>query len=551
MRYLGYEQPVPQTIRFGGEPMLVGDHRLLLDDAGQRQRARRVAARASAALAARGTPEAGPLRKKLELSIKHHGCKGESAFTSLPYVNMQDLFLVPVAHALLYGVVANFFDDIFRKPAKDEEKEFTVAERDIRAIRERSSHITVSSDFGRAYRCIIVHRGGYLLEDWLHFCETFSHYIFRDVTRNGIKSPVLPPPVREMWQHLQAAVGHYFRPLHYKTRADFVAASRAAHESLVQFAKLAERRGFPGHTFSVNLHICICRLRLQEKQRGAVAVDLEFAVERVMQRFKRIAGSHVSARIEAHFAKQLLLGLALDRVARENPSMRTLDDILGIQERKYSGPHYDSDDGSGVLLRGAGIPVSGLRPLEAEEIAEAVGEAANFELDADLQQWVAAERQRGRGAVRRLDKPSLLAALSSKEPAALVFTRAEVNEESLFSAWYGRARTRVSNNVLVVWEEGGVEVPYIAEIKYFVKLPCGVRAAGREVQRPVRLAIASLKRARLEDGCYVTQQGEAGYLRFAIPTSALAAKLEKVIVARSPSEPGISCYMTYLHMTCR
>ena len=91
----------------------------------------------------------------------------------------------------------------------------------------------------------------YLLEDWLHFCGTFSAYVFKDA---------LSPELKEMWDLLCIAVAHYFRPVHHKSRGSFLAASRKASDVLRKFARLAEQRKFPARTFTINLHMCVCRL---------------------------------------------------------------------------------------------------------------------------------------------------------------------------------------------------------------------------------------------------------------------------------------------------
>jgi hypothetical protein len=88
------------------------------------------------------------------------------------------------------------------------------------------------------------------MEDWLHFVDTFAHYIFKDC---------LPPLLRQMWDLLAAAIKHYFRPRHFDTRKDFLAAAKQAHDALLTFATLAEEKEFPEGTFTMNLHMCICR----------------------------------------------------------------------------------------------------------------------------------------------------------------------------------------------------------------------------------------------------------------------------------------------------
>lgn len=91
----------------------------------------------------------------------------------------------------------------------------------------------------------------YLLEDWLHFCGTFSAYVFKDA---------LSPELKEMWDLLCIAVDHYFRPVDHKSHDSFLAASRKASDALRKFARLAEQRNFPARTFTINLHMCVCRL---------------------------------------------------------------------------------------------------------------------------------------------------------------------------------------------------------------------------------------------------------------------------------------------------
>lgn len=69
----------------------------------------------------------------------------------------------------------------------------------------------------------------------------------------------LPPVLDMMWKLLCSVINHYFRPVFYATRDDFLAASAKAAARLRKFARLAEEYKFPMHTFSVNLHICICQ----------------------------------------------------------------------------------------------------------------------------------------------------------------------------------------------------------------------------------------------------------------------------------------------------
>ena len=77
-------------------------------------------------------------------------------------------------------------------------------------------------------------RGQWTMEDYLHFTETFSQYIFRKAA--------LLPLTREMWGLPQHAVTYYFRAcdMGQGRHAWSQAASDAAHQALLDFAKLTE-----------------------------------------------------------------------------------------------------------------------------------------------------------------------------------------------------------------------------------------------------------------------------------------------------------------------
>lgn len=96
------------------------------------------------------------------------------------------------------------------------------------------------------------YRGSYRMEDWLHFVETFSAFVF--------KGDVLPEALRELWWMLVNIVMHYFRPRPAdETRDQFLLASGAAADKLEQYAQRLEELKVPGHMFTINLHICVCR----------------------------------------------------------------------------------------------------------------------------------------------------------------------------------------------------------------------------------------------------------------------------------------------------
>ena len=63
-----------------------------------------------------------------------------------------------------------------------------------------------------------------------------------------------------------------------------------------------------------NLHIAVCRLPVQEHQRGAAAMSMEFVVERAMQIFKQRSGRRVSRDPEKIFVGDFMLEQSLVRM---------------------------------------------------------------------------------------------------------------------------------------------------------------------------------------------------------------------------------------------
>lgn len=95
----------------------------------------------------------------------------------------------------------------------------------------------------------------------------------------------------------------------------------------------------------------------------------------------------------------------------------------------------------------------------------------------------------------------------ASRPRALLYCCAKVEEETLFSEQYGRVRSRVSYCILVVCNIAGVDMPYIARIRWFVKLSSGqVTTDGASTNSETRMAICSLTRARKEGDLYVTDR---------------------------------------------
>ena len=83
----------------------------------------------------------------------------------------------------------------------------------------------------------------------------------------------------------------------------------------------------------------MCRLRDQERARGATFKDLELVVERVMQVFKEGVGRRVCSNPDRSFVNNFLLGKALNALAKERPPGAQTYEQLCFQPSmaKYDG----------------------------------------------------------------------------------------------------------------------------------------------------------------------------------------------------------------------
>lgn len=163
------------------------------------------------------------------------GARGQCIITTLlPYTSFSNLFIVPVAHALLYGVVKSFITFIFQK-VNDLKKlvgpEFILNTRGRKVIKSRSPCISVTTDFGRKYKCVLQYHNSYRMEDFLHFVDTFSYFIFLPGT--------LPERLAHMWQLIQRFVHHYYRGVSFRAPgSSFALQPKAAAEALLDYAIL-------------------------------------------------------------------------------------------------------------------------------------------------------------------------------------------------------------------------------------------------------------------------------------------------------------------------
>ncbi|EFJ39431.1 hypothetical protein VOLCADRAFT_100978, partial [Volvox carteri f. nagariensis] len=413
-------------------------------------------------------------QKQFDEAALQTGCKGLTAFAALLYVDLSCLFTVSTGHALLFGVVSDFVDYTLRslkdiKPA-DPDAKLVMSREAHQRVAARGQFLVVTSDFRRRYKCIMQYRKSYRMEDWLHFVETFSSYIF--------KRDVLPEALRALCWSLCSTVMHYFWPWPPdETREQFLVAAKAAACKLRAYTTRLEELEVPGYMFTVNLHTCVCRLYDQECQLGSVAGFSDLPVERMMQQMKTQGGRMVSQAPEKHYAQWLCLMRASESLTEADPATgakhttnQQLERMLARRAVNTEAAWFDKPGANGYLLgRGHMVYPSPERvaqvraamaslvhwyALAFEDVASwTLGPSASYELDTD-----------------RLDR--VLMSTPPDCPKARSFLHAEaLDEEQYFGAEYGRQQQRTSCWACYQAEVGNKTRTYAAYLKYFVHLP--------------------------------------------------------------------------------
>lgn len=92
------------------------------------------------------------------------GVSGYSVFHSrLRYLDYNSFFLVPVCHALLYGVVKDFTKLVFRRSGcKGDARPFLISQGALRALEQVEQSFVLTQDFGRGYVSQVKRSGRYM-----------------------------------------------------------------------------------------------------------------------------------------------------------------------------------------------------------------------------------------------------------------------------------------------------------------------------------------------------------------------------------------------------
>eukprot|EP00198_Chlamydomonas_reinhardtii_P014401 XP_001703738.1 predicted protein [Chlamydomonas reinhardtii] len=221
------------------------------------------------------------------------GCHGISCIAKeLSYIDMNNVWVVPIAHAALFGVIKKFWHFVLGESVKKAESDFVLSVEARRRMTARASHFIITNDFNRPYRDIVP-CSYWTMEEWLHWTDCFSLYVLH--SHGGDPNKVVMPVVEirkddagldrefdlgRMWEMLRTAMLHYLR---YDQFSE--AACDSAAVTFKQFCCDSELV-FGMKFATYNMHLLACRLREQERARGHVAFATEFWVERGVQQVK-------------------------------------------------------------------------------------------------------------------------------------------------------------------------------------------------------------------------------------------------------------------------
>jgi hypothetical protein len=117
-----------------------------------------------------------------EWEARPAGCHGLSLLVKhLPYVDYNRVHKVPVAHALLLGVVKDFWKLLLSPTPKGQAKpHYVLPPQSKKHMAARANSVIMTCDFGRPYRCVVLQRGNWVMENWIAWIEVHSVFITQD-----------------------------------------------------------------------------------------------------------------------------------------------------------------------------------------------------------------------------------------------------------------------------------------------------------------------------------------------------------------------------------
>jgi hypothetical protein len=402
--------------------------------------------------------------KDLNKRVGSHGVS--PIIKALDYVDYNNVFLVPIAHAGLCGAVKDFWYHVLSTPPRGQQRQWYQLLPEARKImQQRASHLVPTCDFGRKYTDIISRKGNWTMEDWLHWTEAWSVYILRG---NGAQ-PLLEPRLAEMWEQLRKGLLYFCRvnPL------DDIAQDREqAQAALKSYGALVEQH-FPLSMCKFNLHLLVCRLYAQEGARGKVAYGTEYWVENLIQLAKSNVRYRTSKYPELVLVHDMLIDEALARARAKwslGPPELALKSLSEWVPQEEGRAGLDEGDEEGNQLLGSG------RELKSQQL------------------------QQAHAAVGKLFRHGLAPAGWYDHMVAgatfRLYTYADLKgSELVHSTAYLRSRTRVSYHVYAEYFEGGgtEATRYMAKVLYFLKV------ISASCPHPLRIAVSDLFKVACDD----------------------------------------------------
>jgi hypothetical protein len=402
--FAGYCAEVKQPMFFGHEMMLANDPRLLLTHEKSLELASAVQ---------NGKVKDGVL-KKMPASVA--GRHGIPPLAELSYFDLHFGYLLPWIHAGPWGVLKSFWKYLLRDYTGTRPPAFAIPNADRKKMSSRAKYLVLTSDMGRPYTDIVRYKGTWVMENWLHWAETFCPVIAHDVLKESC------PQAFDAWMHLRRAFLHYLCSHEWYDHLDARQKEKARVEAKVSMRTYAEfvesKLGIQFCT--INLRMLTVHSYEQEIQTGPIKHTLEFWVERAIQRYKKWVKDRVVLQPDIFLGNCYLLECALNDAAAAG---RDVHEMIYRAPRQALNSENLDDVKLYQHLVGSGKQV---------EVTEAfVGDKLDL-----LRRFL-----RGRG------QEVMDSALERGEVSVHVFLRAKVDLEVFHSVEYLRTRSRCSHHV--------------------------------------------------------------------------------------------------------
>ena len=350
------------------------------------------------------------------MSASVAGRHGIPPLAELSYFDLHFGYLLPWIHAGPWGVLKSFWKYLLRDYTGTRPPAFAIPNADRKKMSRRARYLVLTSDMGRPYTDIVRYKGTWVMENWLHWAETFCPVIAHDVLKESC------PQAFDAWMHLRRAFLHYLCSHEWYDHLDARQKEKARVEAKVSMRTYAEfvesKLGIQFCT--INLRMLTVHSYEQEIQTGPIKHTLEFWVERAIQRYKKWVKDRVVLQPDIFLGNCYLLECALNDAAAAG---RDVHEMIHRAPRQALNSENLDDVKLYQHLVGSGKQV---------EVTEAfVGDKLDL-----LRRFL-----RGRG------QEVMDSALEMGKVSVHVFLRAKVDLEVFHSVEYLRTRSRCSHHV--------------------------------------------------------------------------------------------------------